>query len=476
MASSTISTITNRGLALSNMPPEIIMCIVDNMFEASHDHIEAGYNKPAHWDWNVFKETEPKFERFQVWRDALNFAVTCKDFYHLVTGQIYTHDVKYNGGSALLLSAEKNSPSGLLKALKYGADINAGGFTGSSIFSRDHDETCRQYVSWYPLNHRDQITAIHNAAHKGHANIIELLLEHGADVNSRVRVDTWVSFYEQTVDAPESAVAPNYGCRPVNHAFREGTRTLHGIDIGMMQTALEHGANPLYFALLRGQRHVAQQLIKAGSSLVTHTGTGVHALHQACDKGDVEMVKLILDAHPGDVNIKNAQGYTPLQYLPHNKESRDDTIKIIDLLLERGADVNAESASGLIPLQTYCEEQDSWDSYVAASLIKHGSNTYEGWREQLHTKPQEELDVLAEAIDTSKAAGFPFTTAARDDFLWTERVRQAAYSWLYKAYYGTTEVPEDFENRSGDWLEFWWFQKVAGETFEMQKQLGGLTE
>ncbi|KAI8655106.1 hypothetical protein NCS57_01258300 [Fusarium keratoplasticum] len=78
---------------------------------------------------------------------------------------------------------------------------------------------------------------------------------------------------------------------------------------------------------------MSEFLINAGSSLDTHLGTDSTALHQACQRGSIELVRLVLD-HVSP-SIEDAMGNTPVHYLPDHAPDRDS---VIDLLLAKGGD------------------------------------------------------------------------------------------------------------------------------------------
>ena len=74
------------------------------------------------------------------------------------------------------------------------------------------------------------------------------------------------------------------------------------------------------------------------------------SLFQAAEKGDLEVVKLLL-AQKADVNMKDERGWTPLIFAA--KGGQTETAK---LLLQSGADVNLVSSQGCPPLFFACEE------------------------------------------------------------------------------------------------------------------------
>ncbi|KAF4983421.1 hypothetical protein FZEAL_1150 [Fusarium zealandicum] len=479
MESRTVTTVAARAEAptLANMPPEIILCIVDNVFELERDDVERGYKKSKSWAVDPWTLAEPKFERFQAWKDVLNFAATCKDFYHLATPLIYRHDVKFGSSSALMRSVKQNNLAGVERALSYGADIHAGDRTESVRYQDPLTGT----GTWCPLNLEDQVTPIHWSAYKGHHDLVSILLRHGADVNYRVRVDSRLPIFkavmeEQTEMDAKFDYPVNFSCRPFQDNIEQIEGQLFGVNSNLRMSMLERGANPLYFALLSGSHKAARRLIKAGSRLITHTGVGLHALHQACDQWDVEMVRLILEEDGVDVDIRDARGNTPLHYI-QTAEPRDGPHRvpeIIELLMKKGANVNAVNALGLTPLQTYLA--GLWHPFVAVSLIRWGSDLFEGLDVIFKALPKDQSDLFAWAIKDARHSGYNCSTTARDNDFWVEGARKAGYAWFYKLYHSGNEAPEDMLQFNPDEWDFWWWDKLFGKVYEQDLLFGGVVQ
>ncbi len=81
-----------------------------------------------------------------------------------------------------------------------------------------------------------------------------------------------------------------------------------------------------------------------GMALFVMPGCGV-SVHDAVARGDINLVKTLLDKHPDWVNTKTNRGKTPLHYAVSYAQQ-----PCMDLLLERGANINAQDATGMTPL------------------------------------------------------------------------------------------------------------------------------
>ncbi|KAF9872401.1 hypothetical protein CkaCkLH20_10228 [Colletotrichum karsti] len=183
--------------SLSDLPPELVLHIVEELFQSHQDdNWLNGYLTP---EWAEDIDIDFRFTRFQVCRVVANLAATCK------------------GLSALLRSAKNGNVSAIAKSLMYGADVNATDETavlerseGASLTthtgiqlnalhqacaSRDHemaqlllegenkpDVNVRDLLGNTPLHHVAICTSYYAA--KDPQPILQLLLKHGADFNA----------------------------------------------------------------------------------------------------------------------------------------------------------------------------------------------------------------------------------------------------------------------------------------------------
>lgn len=66
-----------------------------------------------------------------------------------------------------------------------------------------------------------------------------------------------------------------------------------------------------------------------------------YILHEACQKGNLAMVKEIIKKRKSDVNLKNESGHIPIHLAAlHN------FYEIVDLLIEAGSNLSAKDNSG----------------------------------------------------------------------------------------------------------------------------------
>ena len=158
-----------------------------------------------------------------------------------------------------------------------------------------------------PLGLPGQTTPLSIAAAKGHRNVAEFLLDHGANVNG-------ADGLKQT----PLHIAADHGSDDVAKLLLD-----RGADIDA-RDFLE--TTPLQYAALQGHKTVVALLVTRGATVNAKFAFGETALHMAATAGHKEIVALLL-AHGADPNIKNSRGQTPLQEMqtsaldPANKAS-----------------------------------------------------------------------------------------------------------------------------------------------------------
>ena len=133
---------------------------------------------------------------------------------------------------------------------------------------------------------------MHIAARRGHADILTLLLEHGADVDER-----------------------DGGFTPLHRASWKGK-----VEAG--QCLLDRGADinaqdkysnsPLRDAAVFGHVEFARMLLNRGARIDVQDADLQTPLHNAVDRGHIQVVRLLLE-HGADVNARDKSGNTPSQ-------------------------------------------------------------------------------------------------------------------------------------------------------------------
>uniref|UniRef100_A0AAR2IRU1 Poly [ADP-ribose] polymerase n=2 Tax=Pygocentrus nattereri TaxID=42514 RepID=A0AAR2IRU1_PYGNA len=186
------------------------------------------------------------------------------------------------------------------------------------------------------------LISLHNACSFGHAEVVSLLLHHGADANSR---DNW-----------------NY--------------------------------TPLHEAAIKGKIDVCIVLLQHGAKPTVRNTDGRTAL----DLAEPSTKAVLTGKCPTPLLLKNTRFtaakklmslLTPLNVNCHASDGRKSTplhlaagynrVKTVQLLLEHGADVHAKDKGDLVPLHNAC----SYGHYeVTELLVKHGAcvNAMDLWQ------------------------------------------------------------------------------------------------
>ena len=159
-------------------------------------------------------------------------------------------------------------------------------------------------------------TPLHAASYEGHLDTVRLLLDHGADANTRG-----------------------------NKAW--GT--------------------PLCSAYNRGHLEVMRLLLKHGANVDEYYGGRTLVSHDASFRGRTDVLELLLQHHM-DIHSRNRWDWTPLHWASHGGQPM-----VVQFLLEHGADITAKSTFGSTPL--YIASRDG-HLEVVQILLRHGANIH----------------------------------------------------------------------------------------------------
>ncbi|XP_055307789.1 serine protease persephone-like [Sitodiplosis mosellana] len=147
-------------------------------------------------------------------------------------------------------------------------------------------------------NYGDGYIPLHRAAANGYKDIVQLLIDNGADFRS--------------------------------------------ID--------KNGHTPLHKAAAHGHKDIAQLFIDRGADFQSKNHNGKTPLHLAVHNGHKEVARLLIDK-TADINIRSNDGRTPL-----HEAAIWNQFEIARLLIERGADENAKDSKGKTAAQLALEK------------------------------------------------------------------------------------------------------------------------
>ena len=178
-------------------------------------------------------------------------------------------------------------------------------------------------------------SALHAACQKGDAELAQLLITHGADVHAKTYEAGWT---------------------PLHQAAAEGHITVaqillqHGAEINEKSKPLSSDVvaidePALHVAARAGQLAMVQFLVEQGADInQLRTLPDVStALHEAVEGDNLAVVAYLLDH---GATAQDIPGIEPLLITACHNE----TLDVLQLLIERGYDINAQDKDGLTPL------------------------------------------------------------------------------------------------------------------------------
>lgn len=286
----------------------------------------------------------------------------------------------------LLQSTHEGAKSGVLQALEAGADVNA-------KLSNEYLHSS-QYTG--PLFFEYGKTAIALAAYKNHTEIVEILLERGADANDTNGSSSILDIAILNKNVKMMKLLLEYGAEP-NVRNSRGDSPLHtvaweasnvwGIStayetgdilpnkfLKMMRLLLSHGANPnfrgmdgrtpLMVCASVGFAEGIKLLLAHGADIDAETERGYTALFKSVKEGYARATKILLK-HDAEVNATNRDGNTALHYAV-DKGRNPRTVK---LLLDRGADPELANKDGNTPVDMAIRELADVESIIADPFV-----------------------------------------------------------------------------------------------------------
>ena len=278
------------------------------------------------------------------------------------------------------------------------------------------DDVKRLIAGGAPVDARDALgsTPLLDAAWIGETEIAQFLMDHGADVNAR-HTESGATPLQYAVlkGRTEMTKLLLKAGAAVSGEYRDGQSLLHVAAArgyaAIIELLVQAGANvqaldatgntPLDSAVLHDQPFAVAALLRdRASATYVHPLDGRGALHEACMRGYVDMLRPLIDAG-ADPTARDRFGQTPLdialaykngnvvaallhsgQKLKESQQIAEETMEsatlrgqteIARILLDNGFDVNKPSAKGSIYLN---DAALKGQKKMVQLLLEHGAS------------------------------------------------------------------------------------------------------
>ena len=294
------------------------------------------------------------------------------------------------GHSPLLMASIYGQLTNMMKLVKAGADVRATDTRRTTCLRfaayHGHTDIVRYLVSLpeVDLNHqgRDNYTALHCAVSRKHADVIQVLIDAGADIETKE------------------------GHSALLVASRSGELTTVKILVGAgadVRATDANGATCLILAAHYGHTDTVRYLVDLPEVDLNHQDSWRNtALHFAVHEKDADMVQMLIDAG-ADIETRNDAGQSPA-----HMASLSGALTTVKMLVEAGADVRAadDNLDTCLILAAYDGHTDIVRYLVSlpeVDLNHQDSNNHTALHFAVHKKHADVVQVLIDAgADTER--------------------------------------------------------------------------
>ena len=209
-------------------------------------------------------------------------------------------------------------------------------------------------------------TPLHEAAMGGHRDIVQLLLEKNAEIET-------TDSFEQT---------------PLHLAATGGHRDIVQLLLeknAKIETRHNFGETPLHAAARPGYRDVVQLLLEKNAQIEATDTWGQAPLHLAAENGHRDVVQLLLEMN-AEIEAKSSSGESPLHLAVIQSQ-----IKVAQLLLEQKAQIETRDAAGQTPLSRAIDVGFEIAGVLLEHSVKQGACSWSLVCEVLSLDNQEQV-------------------------------------------------------------------------------------
>jgi len=338
---------------------------------------------------------------------ALNALLQTNSSLYFLNATLYRHNIRYSHSNALLWASLYGHEPVVRRLLSHNADVNtttirrgprrgirrnknAMRIMADSLERAEKRSSCVTSLA-SPLVH---------AAAGGHMDIMELLIQHGADIHATTFANT-----NTTLRKPKRLMPCHCLSTPImtaaNHGHVHAIELLlrHGADINVPQAAcnsplslaavnghipavrallhngaevniIRRGTTPLVKAIQANQLDAIRVLITEGSAdltITSHHPQLFTPLFWAVSQNNPSIISLLLSHAPALIEQRDSIGRTPLAFAVW-----EERFEAIECLLSHGADISAANRVGQTPLW-WAVLSDSIPA--TKTLLTHGADT-----------------------------------------------------------------------------------------------------
>lgn len=223
----------------------------------------------------------------------------------------------------------------------------------------------RRAVSIIDLQDEERRTALHYAVMGGHAKIVSLLLNCGANLEVRSAMEhfapshaidnTLIWSYCKNWTALHFAVA--YGNTEISVILLQ-----HGANVDAVDS---HGQTSLHLASTKGTIDIVRVLLQHNPNLEAIDNVGARALHKAAASGHLDIVRLLTDQNCS-INGSTVRAESLLHLAVRNQHT-----EVAAFLIGLGLDIDAEDSSRKTPLNI-----SVWNRDLPTTELLLSANAY----------------------------------------------------------------------------------------------------
>ena len=258
--------------------------------------------------------------------------------------------------SPLLVACENGNIAKVKVLVKAGTLVRATDYKKETCLTlaahHGHTETVRYLVGLPEVEGRNngmnKHTALHSALLEGHSDVVQVLIDAGADIEARnglgrspllvASSEGKLSIIKMLVEAGANACATdNEGNTCLTIAEKNGhtetVRYLAGLPEVDVNHAADENKTALHSAVHRGDTSAVHCLIDAGADIEAKDRMGRSPLHWACKDGDLGVVKMLVKAG-AEVCATDNEGNTCFTIA--EKNGHTETVRYLEILPEVG--------------------------------------------------------------------------------------------------------------------------------------------